>query len=215
MAGRRGFTLIELLVVIAIIAILAGLLFPVFAKARERARQTACLSNQRQLMLALTMYAMDNDSKLPYWQQVAGGQAILWSQAILPYVGTIEVYYCPSYGRPRGEGTPVEGSPFWGPQYNYLYDLLYASYGYNAEYAYGSAERLYHRPAETLLIVETVFPGYERFSWGYFAAFPPSLGGAPLVAGRHFDGANVVFMDGHCKLTPRTLLVADDSLWGT
>jgi prepilin-type N-terminal cleavage/methylation domain-containing protein len=62
---RRGFTLIELLVVIAIIAILAAILFPVFAKAREKARQTKCLSNQRQIALACMMYAQDNDETLP------------------------------------------------------------------------------------------------------------------------------------------------------
>ncbi len=62
---RKGFTLIELLVVIAIIAILAAILFPVFSKAREKARQTNCLSNQRQIALAVTMYAQDNNETLP------------------------------------------------------------------------------------------------------------------------------------------------------
>ena len=63
--SRRGFTLIELLVVIGLVAILAALLFPAFAKARERARQTACLSNLRQLMLGFTQYAQDADDNLP------------------------------------------------------------------------------------------------------------------------------------------------------
>jgi prepilin-type N-terminal cleavage/methylation domain-containing protein/prepilin-type processing-associated H-X9-DG protein len=63
--GRRGFTLIELLVVIAIIAVLAAILFPVFAKAREKARQTTCLNNQRQIALAITMFAQDHDDSLP------------------------------------------------------------------------------------------------------------------------------------------------------
>ena len=71
MTHRKGFTLIELLVVIAIIAILAAILFPVFAKAREKARQTTCLSNQKQLNLAVLSYAQDYDEiltpSLIYW----------------------------------------------------------------------------------------------------------------------------------------------------
>ena len=64
---RHGFTLIELLVVIAIIAVLAAILFPVFAQAREQARQTTCLSNLKQLGTGLTMYAQDYDETLPSW----------------------------------------------------------------------------------------------------------------------------------------------------
>ncbi|MGI4791247.1 MAG: type II secretion system protein [Janthinobacterium lividum] len=66
MKNRNGFTLIELLVVIAVVAILAALLFPVFAKVRERGRQTACLSNLRQLSLATFQYAQDSDDRYPY-----------------------------------------------------------------------------------------------------------------------------------------------------
>jgi prepilin-type N-terminal cleavage/methylation domain-containing protein/prepilin-type processing-associated H-X9-DG protein len=72
MSQRRGFTLIELLVVIAIIAILAAILFPVFAKAREKARQTQCLNNQRQIVLGITMYAQDHDELLPTVDNVWG-----------------------------------------------------------------------------------------------------------------------------------------------
>ena len=68
---RRGFTLIELLVVIAIIAILAAILFPVFARAREKARQTSCLSNVKELALALLMYSQDYDETIPQ-RRVAG-----------------------------------------------------------------------------------------------------------------------------------------------
>ena len=72
---KRGFTLIELLVVIAIIAILAAILFPVFAKAREKARQTSCLNNQRQICLAATMYCQDHDEMFPtadnFWGAIA------------------------------------------------------------------------------------------------------------------------------------------------
>ena len=72
MTRKRGFTLIELLVVIAIIAILAAILFPVFAKAREKARQTSCLSNLRQIGTAILSYAQDNDEQFPIGDYSSG-----------------------------------------------------------------------------------------------------------------------------------------------
>ena len=88
---KRGFTLIELLVVIAIIAILASILFPVFAKAREKARQTQCTSNLKQLALAIQMYSQDNGSQYP------GIDGSGWVGKISPYVGgSSEMFLCPS-----------------------------------------------------------------------------------------------------------------------
>jgi len=81
--SRNGFTLIELLVVIAIIAILAAILFPVFARAREKARQTSCLSNLKQLSLAILMYAEDYDETLPYYQRPFGFAIFFNNRAIL------------------------------------------------------------------------------------------------------------------------------------
>ena len=84
---KKGFTLIELLVVIAIIAILAAILFPVFAKVREKARQTTCVSNEKQMVLGVIQYIQDNDEKYPLLQYVipAGGQ-IDWYAAVMPYI---------------------------------------------------------------------------------------------------------------------------------
>ena len=89
----RGFTLIELLVVIAIIAILAAILFPVFAKAREKARQTTCTNNQRQIITAITMYAQDNDEMLPLTSNV-------WTVTNLPPAALI----CPTAGNTYQNG---------------------------------------------------------------------------------------------------------------
>lgn len=94
---RTAFTLIELLVVIAIIAVLAAILFPVFAKAREKARQTSCLSNNKQLTLAVLMYAQDYDETLPP-TAVPGtaGKVILWPDQLISYVKNTQIRFCPS-----------------------------------------------------------------------------------------------------------------------
>lgn len=88
MSGRRrGFTLIELLVVVAIIAILAAILFPVFALAREKARQTSCTSNNRQFLLAISMYSADHDEMLPLGSYLMPGMdfALTWQDLVEPY----------------------------------------------------------------------------------------------------------------------------------
>src|SRR5690554_3979400 len=101
-----GFTLIELLVVIAIISILAAILFPVFARARENARRVSCTSNLRQIGLGMMMYAQDYDERLPIWTYVrprpwpaeysitGTTTQFLWYFAMLPYVKNWQVYNC-------------------------------------------------------------------------------------------------------------------------
>ncbi|NLO06641.1 MAG: DUF1559 domain-containing protein [candidate division WS1 bacterium] len=96
----RGFTLIELLVVIAIIAILAAILFPVFARAREKARQASCLSNAKQIGLAMLMYVQDYDEMFPdryyatgvtdiVWPNGSVRSSSMWYRDIYPYVNNI------------------------------------------------------------------------------------------------------------------------------
>jgi len=91
MNRRNAFTLIELLVVIAIIAILAAILFPVFAKVREKARQTTCTSNMKQLGLAFMQYVQDNDETFPSSNWYGNG----WAARMYPYVKATGVYRCP------------------------------------------------------------------------------------------------------------------------
>jgi prepilin-type N-terminal cleavage/methylation domain-containing protein len=95
---KRAFTLIELLVVIAIIAILAAILFPVFARAREAARKTACLSNTKQIGTALMMYSQDYEEVLPQPQSgvCPGVSCFGWADMIYPYIKNEKVFDCPS-----------------------------------------------------------------------------------------------------------------------
>lgn len=115
----RAFTLIELLVVIAIIAILAAILFPVFAQAKEAAKKSACLSNTKQLGLAMMQYVTDNDGYYPagwqgsraeWWQsKPAAGESYKWMDMLLPYIKNTDIFTCPSSGYGQsGKYIPAE-----------------------------------------------------------------------------------------------------------
>ena len=100
-----GFTLIELLVVIAIIAILAAILFPVFARARENARRSSCQSNEKNLALSIMQYTQDYDEKLPsHWTDGGSyeGSKLQWVNTLQPYVKNFQVFFCPSSSKNSG-----------------------------------------------------------------------------------------------------------------
>lgn len=119
---RRGFTLIELLVVIAIIAVLAAILFPVFAQAREKARQAACLSNLRQVGLAVQMYAQDYDENIVHTElggDIDDAHEYYWGDMLQPYLKNWQLLVCPS------AGTPIKFKPLtnYSEQWSYNYGI--------------------------------------------------------------------------------------------
>ena len=182
---RRGFTLIELLVVIAIIAILAAILFPVFAKAREKARQTSCLSNLKQLELGLMQYASDYDQRNIYSGLDAGGVAATptgpytgngktrwwWFDMLQPYVKNRQIIICPS----DSGTTSCCGFPN-------------RSYQPNTNMA-GVAEASVLDPAQTVHLIES------KSNYQAVDTDP----GSYLNQSFHNGGWNVAFADGHAK----------------
>ncbi len=149
---RGGFTLIELLVVIAIIAILAAILFPVFAKARERARQSACLNNTKQMAIAVQTYTTQWDDTYPSTSTYPAPPHLskysygFWMVQLKPYLNTWNIYACPSSPH----------NTIWDPNL-----LPYATYGYNEYLLYSgryetdfTTESSIPNPTQTALIAD-------------------------------------------------------------
>jgi prepilin-type N-terminal cleavage/methylation domain-containing protein/prepilin-type processing-associated H-X9-DG protein len=191
---RNGFTLIELLVVIAIIAILAAILFPVFAQAREKARQTTCLSNNKQIVLGVLMYAQDNDEGFPLgaYDSIPNSPVIMWYDLVEPYIKvgaggyissatpaarkSAEFWRCPDIGNqniPMAPGDPAPG-PFpadqFFPEYSYMSNANFMPYFFSELSSFGwfpgqpSTLASMQAPAQVALIVEGL--GYVNGTGG-------------------------------------------------
>jgi prepilin-type N-terminal cleavage/methylation domain-containing protein/prepilin-type processing-associated H-X9-DG protein len=226
-----AFTLIELLVVIAIIAILAAILFPVFAQAREKARQTGCLSNLKQIGTGLMMYTQDYDEAYPcnwyggLWDTTPNGSQYKWMDAVYPYVKNEQVFSCPSDGSARKQyiyyqKLPKASSNNWG---SYCTNVAYwdpgpgtpASSEGNTAARRTTTIANVTRPSETFWAGDC--NGSFQLAWPNIAqqpkidttVSPPVLGfkggggimNEGALVGRHQSRLNVVWADGHASST--------------
>ncbi len=222
---RRGFTLIELLVVIAIIAILAAILFPVFARAREKARQTSCLSNLKQIALGMLMYIQDYDERLPvHYYTAPSGVRYSIIQVVHPYIKNVQVWDCPSASLKTVQSG---GMPSFLGERSYGWNHLIFAW-------YSTKLATIKSPAETVIAADTCMdswgPGRLYYpSWGYNDScatnsnWPPNcndsiwdtsgVGNRPgfNFVVRHNGQGNVNFVDGHTKTFSYTALYANGS----
>jgi prepilin-type N-terminal cleavage/methylation domain-containing protein/prepilin-type processing-associated H-X9-DG protein len=217
---RRAFTLIELLVVIAIIAILAAILFPVFARARERGARANCLSNLKQLGGAAQMYADDNDDHMPFGHEAYSGYGApsaptYWLSALQPVLGNRDVARCPADPAARDNLPSRTGT------YGYIgrgaaeAPALYSSYLVNGIFTDewdGRRIRLngVRHPSDTILFAERDTKQLSELGWSNDDDYHPwesaldenhlpvywgPHGG--MAASRHANGSDYLYADGH------------------
>lgn len=234
-AFRGGFTLIELLVVIAIIAILAAILFPVFSRAREKARQSSCGSNLRQIQLAIAQYTQDYDERHPSTWFTANGQwndwpgGYQWQEAVLPYVKNQQLFVCPSASNLVyvPDPTPDQADNPWPftnyPRGGYAGNVAYwaglCAAGIPANHPFGFRSlAAIAEPAGTFMIWDALPVGTPPTSGNFEEGWadgsaneqpqtydpnanPPRLVSSAhqVIAGRHTEGANFSYVDGHMK----------------
>ncbi len=223
---RRAFTLIELLVVIAIIAILAAILFPVFAQAKEAAKKTQCLSNGRQIGIALMLYLGDHDDRYPQEHPYTANPLVDDDSAqleeidygspfdkILPYVASsdsakAQIYICPTDSDPHGKtildsaGNCIESNPVAPPP------GPLSSYILNAYYLFGVTSSEITAPSQSIYISErrSNFCDVHYHPWLGEVESPLNSSDITnpisIAFDRHTKGSNGVYADGHAKWSP-------------
>ncbi len=199
-SARRGFTLIELLVVIAIISILAAILFPVFAKARENARKASCLSNEKQIGLATLQYLQDNDESY-MWADHESTPPYTWFQPLQPYIKSVDIFKCPSLADETSSPDPN------------------TDYIINGFFAHGAPDPQFQTHAEQIIVTEREknLAVFDYHPWGeeHHEGEEEHEGEGEgdedhddhglewedenIARDRHNDGSNYLFADGHTK----------------
>lgn len=213
--------MIELLVVIAIIAILAAILFPVFARARENARRASCQSNLKQIGLGFMQYVQDYDEKFPFFGMntaatTNASNPFGWADALQPYLKSTQIFQCPSETTTPGATVAAAGyTDYWynamlnnlsqaAVQQSSLTVLSGDGSGGSSRYVYngcGVTDGVVSGPVDGV----TALAGYgNNLAFSCTGAdaiiFPASSdGGTTYPLGRHLDGANYAFVDGHVK----------------
>ncbi len=197
-----GFTLVELLVVIAVIALLAAILFPVFASAREKARQASCASNMKQMGLAVTMYLQDFDECIPLAATATASSFLNWHHLVDPYVRNKQVWVCPS------SSLPVQNI-YGDLDCQYGFNTLYLNRGidlndvYSLNNAPGVSIAAVAEPTRTVMMADT--RGIDgKLPDNHLSTYilPPSQPDADYWGrpdNRHMEGAELEFLDGHIK----------------
>ena len=231
---KAGFTLIELLVVIAIIAILAAILFPVFAQAREKARGISCLSNMKQLATSTSMYVQDYDETYPiacpngWWFDI-------WGNTLQPYIKNVQILKCPSDSQQRAAGFEWAGPKIsyasnglikWVDGANRLIGVMGMAQSWITDNTTPMAK--VGRPAETIMFAEKHDPDNVMWfgprsmfysdsvwnaDWGC-GSIPDATRSATAVyptgkngcvSAKHSEQGNFAFADGHAKsMRPET-----------
>jgi prepilin-type N-terminal cleavage/methylation domain-containing protein/prepilin-type processing-associated H-X9-DG protein len=224
-AGAGGFTLVEMLVVIAVISILAALLFPVFAAAREKARQTTCLSNLRQLTIGIIQYTDDYNGRMPcayygdygidtdhdqrdgwiyYSQFVSSYNGNLGSAdfdvtlgSIYPYVGSKQVYVCPDDGEGR-----ITGDSFA------INSCVEGAKAGSAFFVIGKLLAQLNNPSGMMLLGEEGDGSANGSTNDGYLDFNYAPGGFDTISDRHNGGSNLSFVDGHTRWLPANAMHA-------
>ena len=219
--ARSGFTLIELLVVIAIIAILAAILFPVFARARENARRSSCLSNMKQIGLGILQYTQDYDEKYPSrYYGAGGGDAVeynSWRRVIYPYVKSAQLFSCPSNpnnaipgydSRPTGvPGVVPAGQPVFNISYaiNGLDSVAYVGGTTIARRGNGGGDPIPTSLAQVGDSARTIIVGESDQLYSELVPYAGFQG--------HLGTCNFLFADGHAKAIKPSTTIQETNYW--